>query len=199
MIVNFDQIEIFSKHKKTLQETSKNETGGIYMTMSQKKVVCFDDVKDAYVADYSVSMHPSSTDALLQVGDNVYFIEFKDGFMSQRRIYEVWTKIYESLLLFCDITKLHISDTRRCMTYIFVYDEEDHPGGKNQSQPSEIKNLEQDEVQDSPSQRKIMVSIADNISNRNADVFGLRAAFKGLYFRDVLTYDKKKFSDSLLV
>ena len=44
-----------------------------------------------------------------------------------------------------------------------------------------------------------MVSIADNISNRNADVFGLRAAFKGVYFRDVLTYNKKKFSDSLLV
>ena len=72
----------------------------------------------------------------------MYFIEFKDGFMSQRRIYEVWKKIYESLLLFCDITKLRISDTRRCMTYIFVYDGEDHSGGKNQSQQSEIKNLE---------------------------------------------------------
>ena len=199
MIVDFDSIDIFLKHKKILKKTSKNTSGGSYMTTSQKEAIYFDAVKDEYTAKYSVSMSPASTDALLQVGHNVYFIEFKDGFISQKKIYEVWKKVYESLLLFCDITKQHISDTRQYMTYILVYDEEDNPGCKNQDDQTKGGNLEQDEVQDSPSQRRIMMNIAENIPNRNADVFGLRSAFKGLYFREVLTYDKKMFSDSILV
>ena len=169
------------------------------MTMSPREVICFDDVKTAYAAKYSLSRPPASTDALLRVGNNVYFIEFKDGFISQRKIYEVWRKVYESLLLFCDITHQYISDTRQYMTYVFVYDEENNPNCKNPNDQSKAGHLENNEVQDSPSQRRIMANIAEIIPNRNADVFGLRSAFKGLYFREVLTYDKKMFSDSILV
>lgn len=198
-MVNLNQITIFKDHVDTLEKTSLNDDQNIYMTASQKIVINFDAVKTKYAKQLSLSDWPASIDALVQVGQNVYFIEFKDGNL-KKEIYGLRRKIYESLLLYCDITKEQISDTRTYMTYILVYNK-----AANKSCIGDVvavnssDSLASDEVQDTPSVDKLILEMGELSNQTNTETFGLRVAFKGLYFLEVLVYDKEEFSDSLLV
>ena len=198
-MVDLNQITIFKDHVDTLQKTSLNDDQNIYMTASQKSVVNFDAVKTKYAKQLSLSDWPASIDALIQVGQNVYFIEFKDGNL-KKEVYALRRKIYESLLLYCDITKEQISDTRTYMTYILVYNKAvNNSCTENTDATNNSVSLDSDEVQDTPSLDKLMVEMGALSNQPNTETFGLRAAFKGLYFREVLVYDKEEFSDTLLV
>ena len=66
----------------------------------------------------------ASVDALLETDENIAFVEFKNGKVNNRNIKD---KIRDSLLLFCDLTKQTISDTRKNLDFIVVYNEEKNP------------------------------------------------------------------------
>ena len=190
-MINLSEYEEFSVCT-TLKQASLNGSDNqkAYMTESDMEAIDFDQVKNNYGSKLKLSVFPASNDALLQRSDKIFFIEFKDGNMGSE-FHDVVRKIYESVLLFCDITKQTISDTRTYMTYILVYNES--------PSAAYIEKLQRDKrtINKAPSFVKIGVAIG-RLANDNADIFGLKGRFKGLYFKDVLTVEKKDFSDDVL-
>lgn len=114
---------IFQKHQTTLKETSHNDAAGQYMTDFLWQVIDFDAVKTDYMRAYHCDPIPASNDALLYRDGKYFFIEFKDGNM-RTEIHEVKRKIFESLLLFGDITDTTISYLRENVSYILVYNKQ---------------------------------------------------------------------------
>ena len=94
-MTSFDDIEIFTNNKTTLKETSKDNHDGndIYMTESTLNVVNFDEVKLEYVRGLGVPETPASIDALfLDNFGEYYFIEFKNGYIDRKKIFEIRLK-----------------------------------------------------------------------------------------------------------
>lgn len=120
-------IPILIKNLTTLQETSKdhhniaNNQSVIYMTDSKIKVVNFDLVKHEYCKNIGLLDIASFVEALYFKDDNIYFIEFKNGRIDKN---EVIKKIYDSLLMFSDISQKDISYFREHLHFILVYNEE---------------------------------------------------------------------------
>lgn len=168
---NYEQLQKWT----TLKETSKNSPNKatvIYMVESDFEVIDFDEVKNCYISELGVKVleTPKSNDALFELNGELYFVEFKDGNM-QKEIHNVKRKIYDSLLIFCDIVKENISFTRQHMNYILVYNKE--------------KN-------DTPSFENFAENM-EELSDSNFDIFELRKKFQNLYFKNVFTYNKERF------
>lgn len=126
-MINLQKYEQFQKWT-TLKETSKNSPDKNtinYMVESNFEVIDFDEVKNCYIRELGVKVleTPKSNDVLMELNGELYFIEFKDGNM-EKAIHDVKRKIYDSLLIFCDIIKENISFTREYMNYILVYNKE---------------------------------------------------------------------------
>lgn len=179
---------IFQKHQTTLKETSHNDAAGQYMTDLLWQVIDFDAVKTDYMRAYHCDPIPASNDALLYRDGKYFFIEFKDGNM-RTEIHEVKRKIFESLLLFGDITDTTISYSRENVSYILVYNKQ-----KSQAyiRTCQKKTLQADEVQDSSSIDTFMHDLGKQ-AKHNVDYFGLRKQFKGVYFKEVYTCEGQDF------
>ena len=112
-MMEYNLYETFREHISTLKECSKDHSdpGCIkFMTESQLEAINFDTVKTKYANDLVLSEEcAASVDALLETDENIAFVEFKNGKVNNRNIKD---KIRDSLLLFCDLTKQTISDTR---------------------------------------------------------------------------------------
>lgn len=119
------KIPIIADHLATLKSTSKDsynsETDELYMIDSNLEVVNFDSVKHEYCQGLGLCDIASSVDALYCKGNNFYFIEFKNGRIEKK---DIEKKIYDSLLLFSDISKQDISYFRKHLFFILVYNEE---------------------------------------------------------------------------
>ena len=124
-MMEYNLYETFRGHISTLKECSKDHSdpGCIkFMTESQLEAINFDTVKTKYANDLVLSEEcAASVDALLETDENIAFVEFKNGKVNNRNIKD---KIRDSLLLFCDLTKQTISDTRKNLDFIVVYNEE---------------------------------------------------------------------------
>lgn len=118
--------EIFDKHISTLQKTSIDTDNGKDMTNSQYPVVNFDEVKDEYIDKNSLKLKdiPSSIDAILCKGNKIFFIEFKNGRLDANDVYCIRKKIYDTLLIYGDITGKTIEYTRKFIDFILVYNAE---------------------------------------------------------------------------
>ena len=114
--------EIFDKHISTLQKTSIDTCNGKDMTNSQYPVVDFDEVKDEYIDKNSLKLKdiPSSVDAILKKGNDIFFIEFKNGRLDAKDVYDIRKKIYDTLLIYGDITGNTINYTREFVEFILV-------------------------------------------------------------------------------
>lgn len=195
-MINLNEIEYFSA-KDTLKNLSKNAES--YMTDSDIMAISFDKAKEEYAKRCHLKVMPTSNDALFQVNKRVFFIEFKDGNIGYElqkngdsRLADIERKIYDSLFLFCDITDQHISDTRKYMTYILVYN---HEKNEDYIQGDSGKtSLEANETQYSRSYEKIFKHIGKYTSKKNPDFFGLRKRVSALYFSALHVYDKEEFS-----
>ena len=123
-MMEYNLYETFREHISTLKECSKDHSdpGCIkFMTESQLEAINFDTVKTKYANDLVLSEEcAASVDALLETDENIAFVEFKNGQVNNRNIKD---KIRDSLLLFCDLTKQTISDTRKNLDFIVVYNE----------------------------------------------------------------------------
>ena len=186
----------------TLKETSKNDADKkdvLYMVDSEFPVIDFDKVKERYISNLSLMDTPKSNDALLQLDGKLYFIEFKDGNIKSE-IYGIRRKIYESLLIFCDIVGKNISFTRENMNYILVYNKENSKKyiqemiDKRKKESSTLSKKEMNESLAFEQFRDIM----GDLSKKKIDIFGLEKQFKNMYFHEVYTYDKREFIEEFV-
>ena len=174
----------------TLKETSSDKHDGKipdYMTDSLLNVINFDKVKDKYIENLSVPETPASND-VLYIDDNkeMYFIEFKNGYMDSKKIFEVRLKIFDSLLILTDIIKKGVSFTREELNYILVYNETKNPLTDN-----EIKELRSIEL------KLIFAKHFAKKSEKNFIRFSLRR-FKTLYFKNVFTLTEDEFKNEFV-
>lgn len=181
--------------KSTLKELSKDNTNNEYMTESNEIAINFDKVKDVYIKDVCPKNKPTSNDALKYIGDEFYFIEFKNG--NIKNVKNIRDKVFESLLMFSDITGNTISYTRNKGNYILVYNyDKSKEYIKKEMEKKNIRDcdekLDSYEVQDSPNFTDFLFALSD-LARYNIDFFGLKASFEKMYFNTVKTYDVNEF------
>lgn len=174
-------IEIFKNNLTTFKEASRDNDNGInrYMTESKTKVINFDKVKEKYIKGMGLSEPPCSVDALHIKGQVYNLIEFKNGKMKGPTKFNVQNKIYDSLLIFNDITHSDISFCREHVNFILVYNESKNPN----------------EAQENSSR----VSIGKYFSGkagRHFIRFDLEK-FQKIYFKGVYTYTENEFEEFL--
>ena len=175
--------DVFSDYKSTLKECSKDNSDPKnvkFMTESQLEVINFDGIKTKYTNDLALSeICAASVDALLQMDEDLAFVEFKNGKVDKRNVKD---KARDSLLMLCDLMKRTISYTREHLDFIVVYNEERNP------QPNQLKKQA---VLDSPSRTAIGKYFLSK-GNEELIRFDLER-YKHLYFREVHTYTKAEF------
>lgn len=186
-MVNLNKYPIFAKCITTLKETSKDDEHGIFMTDSSCLVVNFDKVKYEYIKNLGLAKIPQSNDALLAEDENgnVVFVEFRNGAIKE---HEIRKKIYDSVLIYTDITSSQISAMREFVKYILVY---------NESKITEERTKEE---------MKRFVQSSDNYDDiaKRASRFGDEVyvkfgvnIFKNYCFKEVYTYTKEEFATYL--
>ena len=173
-IQQFKELEIFKNFESTFKETSCDSDSGerAYMTESEIPVINFDKVKNYYIRDMGLPETPCSSDALYMSEDNVYFIEFKNGKMSNKEGFMVQKKIYDSLLIFNDLVEQNISFCREYVNFILVYNESKN--SKDEITNHFFKKAKQHRVR-----------------------FNLKK-FEKLHFKNVFTYTENEFQQEFL-
>lgn len=197
MKIQYDKIEIFKNNVSSFKETSKDSDSGTseYMTQSEIEVINFDKVKDDYIKGMHLSSTPCSNDALYISKDGeVYFVEFKNGRMKKEKVFNVYNKIYDSLLIFNDIIGANISFCREHVNFVLVYNESKNPCENGDIQNNGISNDESNN-EDSPKARIGKYFTAK--ANKRYIRFDLER-FKKIYFHDVFTYTENEFEKNFL-
>ena len=186
-MIDINNIDILKKSICPINETSIDNHDGnvIYMTDSSLDVVNFDRVKELYIESLSLHEPPKSSDAYFIHKDKMYLIEFKNGLMDNKKIYDVRRKIFDSLLILTDILQIGISYTRQNLSYILVYNETKNPVDK-----------EEKELQISPSRVKIADYFLQK-GNRKFIRFNL-AGFERIYVKDMFTVTVSEFEEQFL-
>ncbi len=180
---------IFKKHTESLKKTSKDDRDGkneFYMTGDEREAINFDEVKKEYISQLGLSKTPSSSDALLENSEgHPVFIEFKNGKVNKQKEYEIQKKIYDSVLLFSDITGSRISDLREKAEFILVYNE------KANAQNKEIVENKASNVQASGAFNDFAKTMG-KLAKEEQVFWGLNQ-FKRYCFKEVHTYTEKEF------
>lgn len=193
-MVDLNNYPIFQNHISNLKDTSLDKHDGTheYMTQSTRVAINFDGVKDEYVLNLGLSEIPKSNDALFDEGNgNLVFVEFKNGFMDRPKQFAVRKKIYDSALMFTDITSTGISAMRNNMKYILVYNET-----VNHSNPdTELQKKQKSAVQPSPSFDSIAKTLGQ-LAEEEYICFGIKI-FQNYCFKEVHTYTEKEFAKYL--
>lgn len=192
LLVNLVNHKIFLSNIATLKSVSQDKhdlkTAPEFMTESMCQVIDFDAVKEEYIKKLRLAETPSSNDALfICENGRLVFIEFKNGYMDKKKQFEVQKKIYDSILIFSDITDMGISFTRDQMDYILVYNEI-----KNSVPPVNLKT----HVRDSKSRDQIAKEFSC-FGHRPYIKFGLEI-FKNYCFNSVHTYTEKEFNEHFI-
>ena len=191
-MVDLNAFQIFTDHLSNLKETSIDKRDGTpqYMTLSTREAVNFDGVKEEYVKPLGVSEIPKSNDALFDDGKGfLVFVEFKNGYMDHRKQFAVRKKVYDSVLIFTDITSTGISFMRDHMKYILVYNE---TANQDNDLDEELKKKRKTAVQPSPA----FDAFAKNMgkyANEEYVCFGLKI-FQNYCFKEVYTYTEAEFN-----
>lgn len=181
-----NDVKIFEDNICTLKEASKDNHAGedVYMTSSTLPVVNFDSVKKAYAKPLSPVEMPKSVDAFYDAGGDMYLIEFKNGKVHDNEIYEVRLKIFDSLLILTDILNIRVSETRKNLNFILVYNEQKNLSEENKTDCG---------MQESPSRVRIAKNVHDK-AGKNFIQFNFER-FKTLYFKDVFTVTATEFDN----
>lgn len=192
--IDLNKISVFTSHLSTLKETSKDDSGkeNQYMISSDLNVINFDAVKKDYVVGLKMSKMPMSIDALFDDGKGkLLFVEFKNGRIDHKKQRDLQKKVYDSILIFTDLTSTSISYMRGHMEFIFVYND-----CKNQHNTTDTELMEKNnEVQPSKSYTRIVKNLAKQ-AKKEYICFGMRA-FKNYCFKDVHTFTENEFENYL--
>lgn len=188
-MIKISQHLLFNTNQSTLRSTSEdNSTGSeCFMTQSDITVVSFDNVKKEYVRNLGLTEIPKSNDALvIDSDDKATFIEFKNGCINRNDVYDLRKKIYDSLLIFSDITGFGISKMRTNMDYILVYNEEKNPDACDNNKVDPSAN-----IQHSVSRTAIGKQVFKRAKDHFVQ-FGL-GVFEKYCFSNVYTYTVREF------
>lgn len=184
---DFFSVVLFNKNISSLKETSKDKQKKSisYMTDSDYEVVNFDGVKNDYIRGLCISETPCSNDAVcvLEDKDTIVFIEFKNGGSIKK--YELWKKIYDSVLIFNDLSHSLISETREKLEYILVYNEDKIQDNNGQQNNHNSKNRDEIGKQ------------LGKLSNEEYIKFDLKQ-FVNYLFKSVHTYTKEEFEKNFV-
>jgi hypothetical protein len=164
-------------NRETLMRLSEDKTNHAFMTLSKLRALDFDKIKTEYTQHFhlpeekirSVDAVLCSNSLNLKNEDNC-FVEFKNGEFSSS---EIIGKAKDSLLIFCDLVKCTISDTREHSVFILVYN-------------PEKKTID--------SRDRIHFYTAKQAGSRYVP-FGLRILM--LYFSDIKAFTQQEFEDFL--
>lgn len=181
----YDNIEIFGKNIDTFQETSKDTDSGEikYMMQSDVEVVNFDNVKNDYIQGMKLSNTPCSNDALyIDEQGEYFFVEFKNGVMKKDKIFNVYNKIYDSLLIINDIIGENISFCREHVNFILVYNESKNPD--DHTKPVENSRVAIGKYFSAKASKKFVRFDLNRL--------------KKIYFKDIYTYTEKEFEEEFL-
>lgn len=189
ILINFDDYPILKNNISTLKETSKdthNQSFIKYMTNSERAAVNFDDVKDEYIKNMSLSEIPKSNDALfINKKNKLVFVEFKNGFIDNAEKFAVRKKIYDSIIMLTDIIDTGITNLRDNIEYILVYNDSVNSNEKDVLQKKQFM------MQNSVSFDYFAKSVSE-WANREYICFGIRI-FENYCFSRVHTYTEKEF------
>lgn len=190
---NLNAIPLFQRHLDTLKKTSKDEHEKgqeQYLTESTMEAINFDDVKCEYITGLHLSDTPRSCDALFQHNQCLYFVEFKGGYIDNPKKYEVWEKIYNSVLIVSDVMALRMSDLRKEAEFVLVYSED-----KNSENTDEELKEKNRRSLNSPSYTQIAKDV-NRFAKDELICFGL-GKYQNYCFRRIHTYTEKEFEDFL--
>ena len=180
-------LSIFNECKSTLKETSYDGANKEYMTDSLLEVIDFDKVKLQYCNLLGLEGEvPKSCDALLFLQNKTIFIEFKNG---KVETFDVRKKIYDSVLIFSDLKKCTISETRKNIEYILVYNEEKNKNSKD------CREFSKREIQESKSFKSISNSIS-KLAKKEIIRFRI-GDFQNYILKDIHTYTMEEFEEKL--
>lgn len=196
---------IIDKLKCTLEKASLDESNGVFMVNSQLLVCPFDKVKEWYVSEKVplANPNPKSNDALFFAKGECFFIEFKNGKISNEINFEINKKIYDSLFILFDLEYKDrngnlvnsISYTRNSMTYILVYNEENYlKYGPTKQTKDGIER--QKHISKSRNRDELYKRIRE-LAKEEFILFGLDQ-FKNYLFKNVYTYTIKEFEQKFV-
>lgn len=184
-MIDVNDYDIFRNNITSMKKASKDDANNEYMTECQKPVINFDKVVENYCKGIHISI-VGSNDALVihEDGDTATFIEFKNGRINDTASRnKILKKIYDSLLIFSDITNKNISETRKHMNYILVYNDVKNCDDSNPK--TEYRECEsRDEID------KILLGYGKETHIK----YGLEF-LKGYCFKNVNTYTKSEFEE----
>lgn len=184
---------MFRDNMTTLKETSADQRDAAscaYMTESDMTAVDFDLVKKKYVEELGLSVVPMSNDALFHHGkEKVVFVEFKNGHIGKKEQFNIRKKIYDSVLIYSDITKSGISSMREEVEYVLVYNEDINTGDFGQLEKGA------DFIQDSISFNSFAKNVSALAKERYVG-FGV-GMFENYCFKRVHTYTEEEFEKYL--
>lgn len=155
----------------TLKKCSYDKSRNEYMSESGNHVFNFDKIKMKYLNRLHMSEeNAKSVDAFVEgKNERFYLIEFKNGNCKNEKT-NIHLKFRDSLLILCDICHCRISDTRQNMIIVLVINEE-------------LANL------------TVLDRRAIGLSQKSGKTcpFLNLDKMKGIYFENVLVYEKKEF------
>lgn len=169
-MAELSEIKYFADSLCSIRETSIDSSHGkdIPMIDSDYQVVDFDKVKDAYSKNLHIPVIPKSNDAMFEDGKgDIIFVEFKNCVIDGKLKPEIRKKIYDSLLIFSDITSKSLTYMREHAKYFLVYNE-----SENMSNPYDDTLKEKNAIQNSQSYNFIVKDIT-GLAKRSLSVLAL--------------------------
>lgn len=193
-MLQLGRYKIFTDHIDTLHNLSADN--GIpprveYVTGSQVRAVGFDRVKDEYTRQLHITNESSeSVDALLNIRGVPTFIEFRNGFIKDKK--KIKNKARDSLLILCGIANKNINYTRRYMDFILVYNAAKNPMSTTEhcTVSGESRMVTNDNSLD------YICRYITKLSKGSFVRFGLER-LRVMYFKDVYTFTNNEFEDFL--
>ena len=197
----------------SLEQASRDDQNQVYMVHSQLQVCCFDKVKEWYVGEKIPQANPTpkSNDALYFYENECFFIEFKNGKISNEVNFEINKKIYDSLFILFDLKYMDpkgkmvdsISYTRENMTYILVYNEENYVKFGNTRQTAIGLDRQKERLENNGGRisqsyyRDQLYKATRKLAKEEFILFGLDQ-FKGYLFKNVYTFTEEEFEEKFV-
>ena len=113
----------FRKHVESIQNLSADSQNSQFLSDSHSCAIDFDAVKREYCnAHIGSEDNAKSVDALVLVNGRLTFIEFKNGnISSSQKKNDIKQKVYESIFIFHEITKIPLYSICSNLDFILVY------------------------------------------------------------------------------
>lgn len=174
----------FNNYVSTIEKISYDKDEKEFMLNLQNKVIDFDDFQEAFFKVFN-KKPTCSVDGLLKIGEEWYFIEFKNGKIDRKQKKNISEKVGHSLISFLLNVDEKINFAQNKVSLILVYNEE--------KCRSSGQSLKKDEYQYSPERN---ITFKKLTGNKRA-LFQL-GRYEAIYFKHVYTYTKEEFTDFIM-